>query len=571
MPAEGSHFGRYRIVSRIAAGGMGEVYRAVALGVGGIERPVAVKVMKKDLASEAGFVRMFEEEAKVSFLLTHGNVVQTYDVGRIDDRYFIAMELVDGLTLSALLEKCRRLSQPLPQRHAIHVATQALRGLDYAHRARDTAGAPLGIVHRDVSPANLFVSRSGEVKVGDFGIALSALRGTKTLAGTIKGKVAYMPPEQLRAEPLDPRADVYAMGIVLFEALTLARPYSGLDACIPDILAGKHPKPREQNPEIPEELEGIVLEAMRPDREKRPGSASALCGRLEEFALRAGWALSSSAFSEFVTRLADESFSAPETPAGFAPGMAWRLIDDGHGGLPVFTTAGDSAPPSEEATAAATPGALVEEQEKPTVADESSEKPTVALKPASLRSVAPIAAASIVDLPPTRSTPPAKRRSPLVALAVVAVVVLGGVWLAMAGGEEDVDPSADATAEPSAAAVVPGTAAPAETAAPSHATATPEPIAPAAPQSAVARTAPPSSARPVPAPRTTSATAAPATAARATAAPRTTAPRTSAPPPTSAAPTSAAPPTPEPETAADTTSNETTAPAPVHGHGKKTR
>src|SRR5262245_22923414 len=186
MPAEGSHFGRYRIVSRIAAGGMGEVYRAVAVGMGGIERPVAVKVMKKDLASEPGFVRMFEEEAKVSFLLVHGNVVQTYDVGRIDDRYFIAMELVDGMTLAALLERCRRLEQPLPQRHVVHIATQALRGLDYAHRARDARGVPLGVVHRDVSPTNLFVSREGEVKIGDFGIAMSSLRSSRTLAGTIK-------------------------------------------------------------------------------------------------------------------------------------------------------------------------------------------------------------------------------------------------------------------------------------------------------------------------------------------------------------------------------------------------
>jgi serine/threonine protein kinase len=304
-------FGRYRIVGRIAAGGMGEVYRAVAIGPGGVEKPVALKVMKPFLSDDPAFVRMFEEESKVSFLLVHGNVVQTYDVGKVDDRWFIAMELVDGTTLDAILDKCRTLEQPLPHRHAIYVAVEALRGLDYAQNAKDARGRALGVVHRDISPGNLFVSHSGEVKVGDFGIALSSLGARHTMAGTVKGKIAYMSPEQCKGEPLDGRVDVYAMGVVLYEALTLARPFKGSGPeTIPSILAGQFPRPREIAPEIPVTLEAIVLSAMSVDRAERPATAEAFLESLEELALRAGWTMSSSAFADFVEKLG----GAPPAP-----------------------------------------------------------------------------------------------------------------------------------------------------------------------------------------------------------------------------------------------------------------
>src|SRR5262245_47390444 len=165
---------------------MGEVWRAVAEGPGGVEKAVAVKVIKPERARDPAFVRMFEEEAKVSFLLTHGNVVQTYDAGRVDNRYFIAMELVEGTTLERILARCRKVGQPLPDRHVLYVAAEALSGLEYAHGARDAHGKPLGVVHRDISPSNLFVSRMGEVKVGDFGIAVSTLGERGTVAGTFK-------------------------------------------------------------------------------------------------------------------------------------------------------------------------------------------------------------------------------------------------------------------------------------------------------------------------------------------------------------------------------------------------
>ncbi len=306
-----SAFGRYRIVGRIAAGGMGEVYRAVAVGPGGVEKPVALKVMKPFLSDDPKFVQMFEEESKVSFLLVHGNVVQTYDVGKVDDRWFIAMEFVDGTTLEAVLERCRKVGQPLAHRHAIYVAVEALRGLEYAYRAKDARGIALAVVHRDISPGNLFVSRAGEVKVGDFGIAQSSLGARHTVSGTLKGKIAYMSPEQCRGEALDARVDVYAMGVVLYEALTLRRPFKGSGPeTIPSILAGDFPRPREINAEIPVTLESIVVSAMSKERDHRPGSAKALLESLEEFALRAGWSLSSSAFAEFVERLGED----PPTP-----------------------------------------------------------------------------------------------------------------------------------------------------------------------------------------------------------------------------------------------------------------
>jgi len=370
----------------------------------------------------------------------------------------------------------------------LHVATQALRGLDYAHRARDAAGAPLGVVHRDVSPANLFVSRSGEVKIGDFGIALSALRSSKTLAGTIKGKVAYMPPEQLRGEKLDPRADVYAMGVVLYEALTLRRPFDGTDASIPDILVGSCKRAAEVDPEVTTALDAIVMEAMRPHREDRPPSAAALCERLEEYALRSGWSLSPSAFAEFVTRLADEAQPALGGPAAFAPGFAFRRVE-GDGGLSVFATvAGARAP--EAPTVAATPAPI------------AAGTPTVAATPAA------VARADVpAPIPETRAGPPARSRSvAAILLALGAFVLLGGLVLAFSEGSEEASDPGPQSATPTNDGVL---------------VAKPRPEAPAA-------VTPPQSAAP-------SISTAPRIAAQRSTAPHTTAPRTSAPRTTSAA------------------------------------
>src|SRR5688572_21477609 len=191
-PTSVGNIGRYRVLERIAAGGMGEVYRACT-GIGGAEKQVALKLVRADVAADPGIAGMFVEEAKVALALSHTNVVQAFEVGRSEDRYFLAMEHVDGIDLGALIRLCRdRLGQPIPHRHAIYVAIEALKGLDYAHRCRDTEGRPLRLVHRDISPGNILLSREGEVKIADFGIAKTTLRATGSMAGSFKGKLLYM-------------------------------------------------------------------------------------------------------------------------------------------------------------------------------------------------------------------------------------------------------------------------------------------------------------------------------------------------------------------------------------------
>jgi len=233
-------FGRYRIEGRIAAGGMGEVYRATVCTAAGVSKSVAIKLVRSDLAGQKGFAQLFVEEVRVAMALSHANVVQAFDVGKIDERWFLAMEFVEGVNLGSLLSWRRRTGQgPLPVADALLIAIEALKGLDYAHRRCGDDGSPLSIVHRDVSPGNILLSREGEVKVADFGVAKSTLRDVGSLMGTLKGKIPYMPPEQVRGGAVDRRADLYSLGVVLYEMVAGRRLFSGEGAgLIPLILSG---------------------------------------------------------------------------------------------------------------------------------------------------------------------------------------------------------------------------------------------------------------------------------------------------------------------------------------------
>ncbi len=311
----GETAGRYRVLGHIAAGGMGEVFRASMGGVGGVEKAVALKVVKGRLARDPDFAALFVEEAKVAMTLSHANVVQSFDFGRIDDRWFLAMEYVEGVNLAELLRACEeRLGQPMPHRHVLFVAVEALKGLDYAHRRTGPDGEPLHIVHRDVSPGNLLVSNEGEVKVADFGIAKSALRSFGSMAGTVKGKVPYMAPEQLRGAAVDRRADVYSVGAVLYEMLTGRRIVEDDEPtrAIPAVLEGDFPAPRALAPAIPEELERVVHKALAPDPADRYANAAAMRQDLEQLALDEGYLLSSADLADFVAEVMRGD--APEAP-----------------------------------------------------------------------------------------------------------------------------------------------------------------------------------------------------------------------------------------------------------------
>ncbi|MDB4967685.1 MAG: serine/threonine protein kinase [Myxococcales bacterium] len=443
----GPTLGRYRLAARVAQGGMGEVYRGVDVGFAGIERPVAVKVIAPALAVDPGVKQQFVDEAKLSYLLCHQNVVQVRDVGEIDGQFFIAMEWVDGADLGTILARLKSAAgQPLPLRFACLVAVEAARGLDYAHRFADASGQPLHLVHRDVSPSNLLVSFEGEIKVSDFGIARSRLRVVTSMPGGLKGKIGYMAPEQARAEMLDARADVFALGAVLFEMVTgqNAFTYNAKEnEALERVRNGRVPALRTLAPTVPQGLEAIVMRAMAPAREDRYQSCAQMREDLESFARRESYTLSPSDFGQFVRDLMDvpapaaaekqktatpvkrlSGSRAVATPRAFNDALGGALAalggdggSDGDGDGDGVGLALAATEENREVAAATAPGRV-----RPrTVALHQPVQVNAAIEP-------PRVPTDMTDLIPRSSS----RVPLLVAVAAFAVAgVAGGVWFAL--------------------------------------------------------------------------------------------------------------------------------------------
>lgn len=225
--AAGSMLGPYVLGDRLGLGGMAEVYVAHRAGPRGFAKRFAVKRILPELAQDARFVAMFCDEARICAALCHPNIVQVVDFGESQGQLFMAMEFVDGVSLARLLRSVSARRERFPRGTALHIAHEVLRGLGFAHEARDEHGRPLGIVHRDVSPGNVLLGRAGEIKLGDFGIVRSEFVDRRTYPGELKGKVGYMSPEQVMGTDVDPRSDLFTVGIILAEML-LARPlFSG--------------------------------------------------------------------------------------------------------------------------------------------------------------------------------------------------------------------------------------------------------------------------------------------------------------------------------------------------------
>jgi len=316
----GNSLGRYRILEEIATGGMGEVYRASDEMTG---RDVAVKVLRTDAAADPIVRSMFAAEASVALSLRHGNIVQALDAGHDRGRDYFVMELVEGLDLGAILRVYRehlRRSMPVPT--AVRIVIEALRGLEHAHRTRDGEGDPLRIVHRDISPENVLLSFDGSVKLADFGVAQSALKGRSSLVGALKGKVVYMAPEQLRGEAVDARADIYSMGAVLYEMVTGQRVFARGDwGAIPEILAARYPRPRELDASIPPQLEDIVMRELSLDPADRDPSSAAMGLALEALSWEMGWTYASGDLAELARATHELSQRQPEryTPTPTRP------------------------------------------------------------------------------------------------------------------------------------------------------------------------------------------------------------------------------------------------------------
>lgn len=300
-------FGPYTLLRRLAVGGMAEIYVASTRGLGGFEKLAALKLVHPHLAADPQFVRMLIEEAKILVLLTHANIAQVFDLGCIDDTYYIAMEFVDGLDVHGLQTVSQRLKQPLPIAVCAYVVAEMLNGLDYAHRKRDANGKPLNIVHRDISPQNVVVSQAGEVKLVDFGIAKTALQSERTAAGVIKGKYFYMSPEQAWGDPADRRSDVFATGILLHEMLTGHMLYTGRS--VPELIANVRkaeiPPPQLLRPDVSDSLASIVLRALEREPRARFQSAIDMGEALRDFLYSAFPAYNASKLGEFVCRMVE--------------------------------------------------------------------------------------------------------------------------------------------------------------------------------------------------------------------------------------------------------------------------
>lgn len=220
-------FGRYVLLEKLAVGGMAEIYKAKTYGVDGFEKQLAIKRILPHCAADTEFIKMLVDEAKLTVLLSHANIVQVYDLGKVGDDYFISMEFIHGTNLREVIVRQREESEKLQEELAVYIMSEVCKGLDYAHRKTDSQGNPLNIVHRDISPQNILISFEGEVKIVDFGIAKAAMNVSHTMAGILKGKVAYMSPEQALGKPIDHRTDIFSAGVLLYEMLTGDKLFSG--------------------------------------------------------------------------------------------------------------------------------------------------------------------------------------------------------------------------------------------------------------------------------------------------------------------------------------------------------
>ncbi|MFZ5468789.1 MAG: serine/threonine protein kinase, partial [Myxococcota bacterium] len=271
-------FGKYQLLSRIAAGGMAEIYRARMEAAAGITKPVVIKKILPHFAGNKSFVSMFINEAKITVGLSHGNIAQVFDFGEIDGEYFLAMEYVHGHPLSGVLTRLKTLGVPVvPTPFAVLIALEVCKGLHYAHTRLDEKGQPLHIIHRDVSPQNVILSYEGQVKLVDFGIA-KARHATRddTVAGAVKGKYVYFAPEQAKGKELDARTDVFSTGTVLYEMLCGRLPFEGrMMEVLGKIVRCDFPRPRALNPDITPALERILLSAMTEAKADRYPNAEA--------------------------------------------------------------------------------------------------------------------------------------------------------------------------------------------------------------------------------------------------------------------------------------------------------
>jgi eukaryotic-like serine/threonine-protein kinase len=324
-------FGKYVLVKLVATGGMAEVFLAREFGISGFQRILAIKRVLPHLAMDREFIEMFTEEARLSAQLSHPNVVQVYEFGLVEDSYYIAMEYIDGLTLSDLLSNRVWKGEPIPLDLCLMVMADLCQGLDYAHNKRSLTNEPLNLVHRDISPKNVMLSIDGAVKLMDFGIAKAAdSQRQETVTGTIKGKISYLSPEQVMGEKLDRRSDIFSLGIVFYEMLTSRKCFVGDNefAILYKIRLAEVDPPSSVNPALPAEIDAILARALHPDREQRYQSAEDLLADIN--ALRYGMGLMASA-SKLAVYLRGLKAPGDEDTLASLQKIDWKQVESDFG------------------------------------------------------------------------------------------------------------------------------------------------------------------------------------------------------------------------------------------------
>ena len=280
--APASRLGKYEVIARLGKGGMAHVHLAVSRGVGGFNKLVVLKRLESD---DDSFRSMFLDEARLAALLHHPNVVNTYEVSENDGSYFIAMEYLEGQPLDKLIRETKKLERQLSPRMCARIVADALSGLHYTHELRDYTGEPLKVVHRDISPHNLFLTYDGTVKVLDFGVAKTAVKTSETEVGVLKGKLAYMSPEQAAGQPVDRRADLYSMGVVLWELLSLEhlRKADSASGVLNEAINGSLPDLAKLRPDVARQLETVLWQALAHSPGRRFQTAQQMRDALLEY------------------------------------------------------------------------------------------------------------------------------------------------------------------------------------------------------------------------------------------------------------------------------------------------
>src|SRR5271165_5060260 len=254
---------RYRVIERLESGGMAEVFRAESEGLQGFRKQVAIKRVLPNLSSKKKFISMFLDEARLSAQLSHSNCVQVFDIGVGDNAFFIVMEFVDGANLKTIVEHIKKTGRDFPVEAAVYIGLELCKGLSYAHELTDNSGVPLHIVHRDMSPPNVLITKNGEVKIVDFGLAKANSQLEKSEPGIIKGKFSYLSPEAAMGQEVDPKTDVFAVGIILWEILAQQRLFLGDTdfQTVKKVQAAVVPAITTLNKKVPPELDRIIAKS----------------------------------------------------------------------------------------------------------------------------------------------------------------------------------------------------------------------------------------------------------------------------------------------------------------------